>query len=152
MPDDCTKVEEFVHQQIKRNLGAFRDETSSQTDLCEAMWFSEQVAASLSSFIDSDLTHFSSLSWIKLYLDKVFGPEGDISDTHFPFMGKIANNIPFDQKYNHRGDEEKKKNLIITNYTLADRKDIWIKDETTKRKKEKGKYLTHLKIGPIKWF
>ena len=147
MPKDPTMAEELVRQTIKEKSEEFRKTNRPLDKTClKAIGFSEKGAEGFSSFMDSNSTHFSSLSRINLFLDKVFGPEGDISDFRFPFMGKIANNIPFERKYTKRRDGEKKK-LNIINFTVPDNMKIWKEQETKEAiriKKENGEMLTKL--------
>ncbi len=139
MPKDPTMAEEWVRQMIKQKSEKFRKTNRPLDKTClQAIGFSEKGAEGFSSFMDSNSTHFSSLSWINLFLDKVFGPEGDISGLRFPFMGKIANNIPFKRRHGEKGI------LNITNFTVPDKKKIWMEKETKEAiriKTDDGKML-----------
>ncbi len=155
MSDDCILAEDLVRQTIKEKSEEFRKTNRPLDKTClKAIGFSEKGAERFSNFMDSNRTHFSSLSWINLFLDKLFGPEGDSSDSSFPFSGTITN-TPFDKKYKHMSGGENK-NLIIINFTEPDKMKIWKENETEeaiKRKKDKGKMVKFfLLVFPITFF
>jgi hypothetical protein len=131
---DLSEVEKFVRQEIKRKSGS----PPIALDQLKDIVFSETGLARFSSFMDSDHTHFSLLSWINLYLDKLFGPEGDISDLSFPFRGDTFNNLPFDQPYNPRWEGIKL--IKIINFTSAEKMKTWTTG-AKRRKKGKGNFF-----------
>jgi hypothetical protein len=132
-----SEVEKLVRQKIERKLKEL-EKTPRDTDhnkLLRAIGFSEKGAARFTHFKHSDGTHFSLMSWVNLFLDKMFGPEGNISKSSFPFRGDTFDNLPFDHLYNPR--EEGKTILQIINFTLLHEESKWITEETTKAKRKK---------------
>ncbi len=106
-----------------------------QKNICKSLGLSEKGLEMLSNFIDSDGSHFSLLSWIKLYMDKLVGPQGDISDSSFPFRGDTFDNLRFYQPYNPRW--EGRTFVKIINYTLPENMKIWMEKEATKATRNK---------------
>jgi hypothetical protein len=132
------EVEKLVRQNIEKKLKEL-EKTPRDTDQNKLLriGFSEKGAARFTHFKHSDGTHFSLMSWVNPFLDKMFGPEADISGSNFPFRGDTFDNLPFDHLYNPR--EEGKTILQIINFTLPDKESKWISEETTKAREKKEK-------------